>query len=38
MDLLVGMESHSKKVEAGCADVKRLLLGCSMANGCLPQR
>lgn len=32
------MESHSKEVEAGRADEKQLLLGCSMANGCLPQQ
>lgn len=37
MDLLVGMESHSKESEVGWADVKQLLLECSMATRFMPQ-
>lgn len=36
MDL--DMESHGKEVEAGQADEKQLLLGCSMTNSSLPQQ
>lgn len=38
MDLVVGMESHSKEVEAGWANEKQLLLGYSVANSRLPQQ
>lgn len=37
MDLLVGMESHSKESEVGWADVKQLLLECSMVTRFMPQ-
>lgn len=33
MDLLVGIESHRKELEAGWADIKWLLLECNKAAG-----
>lgn len=38
MDWLVGMERHSEELEAGWADIKGPLLGCSMSNICVSQK
>lgn len=38
MDLLVGIESQRKELEAGWADVKWLLLECNEANSFMPQQ
>lgn len=38
MDFLVGMESHSKELEAGWRHVKQMLLECSMANSFMPHQ